>query len=159
MHVIISLGFADKLFLLHSAVLKPNGDLAFWEVGCRRDASSLVFGDKLACCILLFQFFQLYLGVGNTLFAPSTVTADFWLQRNNIWKTKSKRKHYYNPFAQWNTAERHGIWHQWEMSYLFNKVFNGCVKWFKYLGPILSQLNEVLVMSLLWVALFIESII
>lgn len=113
MHVIISLGFADKLFLLHSAVLKPNSNLAFWEVGCRRDASSLVFGDKLACCILLFQFFQLYLGVGNTLFAPSPITADFWLQRNNIWKTKSKLKHYYKPFA---TGERHWIWHHYELS-------------------------------------------
>lgn len=90
-HVIVRLGFTDKFLLFYSSVLKPNSNLTLRQVGGGRDASSFVFSNKFASCILFFQFLQLNLSVGNTLLAPSPVTANLRLQRDDIWE-KSKNK-------------------------------------------------------------------
>lgn len=80
----VALGFTDKLLLLDSSVLEPDGDLTFREVGGGRNAPSLVFGDELAGCVLFLQLLQLDLGVRDALFPPSTVTADLGLQWHNV---------------------------------------------------------------------------
>lgn len=87
-HVIVRFRFADEFLLFHSAVLKPNSYLALRQIGGGRDASSFVFSDEFAGCILFFQFLQLELGVGNTLFASSPVTANLRLQRDDVYKKK-----------------------------------------------------------------------
>lgn len=87
-HVVVRLRFANKLLLLHSAILKPNSNLALRQIGGGRDASSFVFSDEFAGCVFFFKFFQLDLGVGNTLFASSPVTANLRLQRDDIWNKK-----------------------------------------------------------------------
>lgn len=88
-HVAV-LGFADELFFFHSSVLEPDGDLALREVGGGRNTSPLVFGDELACGVLLFQLLQLDFGVRDTLFASSTVAADLRLQWHHVCGEKSR---------------------------------------------------------------------
>lgn len=83
-HVIVRLRFADEFLLFHSAVLKPNCNLTLRQIGGGRDTSSFVFSDEFAGCVFFFEFLQLDLGVGNTLFASSPVTADLRLQRDDI---------------------------------------------------------------------------
>lgn len=83
---VIVLGFADEFFLFDPPVLEPDGDLALREVSSGRDAPSLVFGDELAGRVLLLQLLELDLGVGNALFAPTTVTANLGLQGHDVCK-------------------------------------------------------------------------
>lgn len=83
-HVIVRLRFADKFLLFHSAVLKPNSNLTLRQIGGGRDAPSFIFSDEFAGCVFFFQFLQLDLGVGNTLFTSSPVTANLRLQRDDI---------------------------------------------------------------------------
>lgn len=78
------LGFTDEFLLLHPPVLEPDGNLTLREVGGSRDAPPLVFGDELAGCVLFLQLLELNLGVRDAFFAPATVTADFWLQGDDI---------------------------------------------------------------------------
>lgn len=88
----VALGFTDKFFLLDSSILEPNGDLTLREVGCGRDASSLVFGDELAGCVFFFQLLQLDLGVRDALFTPTAIAADLRLQWHNICGEKGMEK-------------------------------------------------------------------
>lgn len=88
MHVRAWFRFTDEFLLLHPPVLEPDGDLAFGEISSGRYSPSLVFGDELAGCVLFLQLLQLDLGVRNSLFAASSVAADFWLQRDDIWEKK-----------------------------------------------------------------------
>lgn len=55
-HMIGRLRFADKFLLFYSAVLKPNSNLTLRQISGGRDASSFVFGDEFAGCVLFFQF-------------------------------------------------------------------------------------------------------
>lgn len=98
-HVIVRLGFADEFLLFHSSVLKPNCNLTLRQTGGGRDASSLVFSDELAGCVFFFKFLQLNLGVGNALFASSSVTANLRLQRDNIWKQQQKQQKTINKWT------------------------------------------------------------
>lgn len=90
MHVIISLGFTDKFLLFYSSVLEPDGDLALREVGGGGDASSLVFGNELAGCILFLQLLQLEFGIGNPLLTSTSVTADLRLQGDDVCENREK---------------------------------------------------------------------
>lgn len=75
----ICLGFTDEFFLFDTTVLEPDSNLSLREVGGCRDPPSFVFGNELAGRILFLQLFQLDFGVGDALFAASTIAADFWL--------------------------------------------------------------------------------
>lgn len=88
---VTALGFADELFFFHSSVLEPDGDLALREVGGGRNASPLVFGDKLACGVLLFQLLQLDFGVRDAFFASPAVAADLRLQWHHVCEEKSRK--------------------------------------------------------------------
>lgn len=66
-----TLEFIDDFFLLYAPVLKPDCHLSLCQICLRGYPSPFVLGDEFISGVLPFQFFELHLGVWDTLLSPT----------------------------------------------------------------------------------------
>lgn len=85
------LRFTNNLFFFHSAILKPDCDLALGKVGRGGNPSPFLFGNELAGRVLLLQFFQLDFRVRDPFLPAPTVAVHFWLKGYHICEDEENR--------------------------------------------------------------------